>query len=510
MLQTLRAPTARPICAGLAPVLFVTALVAAPLAAQGHGWELSENRNSRAALDSTPGLIWAGSDSVMTVERIAAYAAPILWFSPDEPNLKGRSGRDIRVPEAFPFESAPDAPVSYYMLRNLFYHQRAPGWWFRPDSAVRGQSLVNLANTDALDLDFFFYYAWETGLGAHEHDVESVQMKLVMARQPECHGCEFALFVVKVTGKAHGLEWYDHTLVVVPGMRFPMHILVEEGKHASITDKNADGFYTPGFDVNRRINDAWGLRDNMRNEWLGTGAWQSWMAKVRHPPDQVMPPLPEDSPFREQLSVEGVYAPENAVYELRPFPPYTKAAPDLVRFMDDKGDPNWPKTIEYDGSAKFLRWLEEYSFTKSLSIAYRYDGNSGVSAAFPLFIVKNFEVGITGGWLVHRIYFSGPRLQNFAWTLLYTRAASNWVGGYVSGGIEWAKVTNSSTTTTTSTDANFVGELGVKFRANVAHTPLHFMSKLTDFWGLRVGVKATDAFTIQRLDYVIEIGAGAF
>jgi hypothetical protein len=44
----------------------------------------------------------------------------------------------------------------------------------------------------------------------------------------------------------------------------------------------------------------------------------------------------------------------------------------------------------------------------------------------------------------------------------------------------------------------------------VAHSPLHFMSKLTDFWGLRVGVKATDAFTIQRLDYVIEIGAGAF
>ena len=44
-------------------------------------------------------------------------------------------------------------------------------------------------------------------------------------------------------------------------MVFPVRVLVEEGKHASILDRNGDGVYTPGYDVNSRVNDAWGLRD---------------------------------------------------------------------------------------------------------------------------------------------------------------------------------------------------------------------------------------------------------
>ena len=38
-------------------------------------------------------------------------------------------------------------------------------------------------------------------------------------------------------------------------------LLVEEGKHAVAPDRNADGVYTPGYDVNKRIKDAWGVRD---------------------------------------------------------------------------------------------------------------------------------------------------------------------------------------------------------------------------------------------------------
>jgi hypothetical protein len=494
------------VVAGTALPLLLCALTAQPLAAQHYEAVPLDKRGSLAALDTLPGFIWAGSDSLMTTERLAAYAAPILWFSPDEPNLAGKTGKAIRIPEAFPFETAPDAPVSYYMVRTIFHHDESAGWSFRPDSAARGQSTLNLAHVDAVDLDYFFYYASEQGLGGHKHDVESTQMKLVVYRQPSCTGCEFALVLPKVIGKAHGMQWYDNTLVVDQGAKFPMRILVEEGKHASCTDKNGDGYYTPGYDVNRRINDAWGVRDVISSGALFSGGWQSWMAKVRQEQDRVMPPLPEDSPLRGPLTVDGVYAPDNAIYELRPFPPATEAEPDLVHFIADKGDPNWPVVKGYGDAADPSRWLEDQDFSKSLSIAYRYDGQGGVAAAFPLFIVKNFEVSLTGGWLLNRVYIETDR---WAWTLLYTSSASNWIGSYFSGGLEWDDVRNASDSTSSEV-AYFVGELGMKFRVNMVHTPAKFLAKITDFWGVRTGVKATGGFDIKQLSYVIEVGAGTF
>jgi hypothetical protein len=41
------------------------------------------------------------------------------------------------------------------------------------------------------------------------------------------------------------------------------------------------------------------------------------MAKVRRPEHIVLPPLPDDSPHRSKLEGDGVYAPDNAVYQLR-------------------------------------------------------------------------------------------------------------------------------------------------------------------------------------------------
>ena len=69
--------------------------------------------------------------------------------------------------------------------------------------------------------------------------------------------------------------------------------LVEEGKHAIGTDKNGDGYFTPTYDVNVRVNDAWGVRDVMRTGQLFSGGFQSWFAKVRFEQHRVFPPLPE-------------------------------------------------------------------------------------------------------------------------------------------------------------------------------------------------------------------------
>ena len=47
-------------------------------------------------------VIWAGSKSEMTYLELASYCAPVFWFSPDEPELKNLSGKDIRIPAFFP------------------------------------------------------------------------------------------------------------------------------------------------------------------------------------------------------------------------------------------------------------------------------------------------------------------------------------------------------------------------------------------------------------------------
>lgn len=58
--------------------------------------------------------------------------------------------------------------------------------------------------------------------------------------------------------------------------------------------------------------------------------------------------------------------------------------------------------------------------------------------------------------------------------------------------------------------ADFILETGLKFRAQIGSTPLRFLTFLTDFWGVRLGVKSYGGFDIDRLTYVLEVGAGSF
>ena len=85
---------------------------------------------------------------------------------------------------------------------------------------------------------------------------------------------------------------------------------------------------------------------------------------------RVFPPLPDDSPLRGAYEVDGVYARDNALYELRPFPHPDQAAddPHLVPFIADKGDPDWPAVVDNTDVKKFGRWLSGDSFVRSLSI----------------------------------------------------------------------------------------------------------------------------------------------
>jgi hypothetical protein len=455
--------------------------------------------------DRVQGFVWSGTDPVMPLERLAAYCAPILWFSPDEPLLEKAEPGPIRVPTAFPFEAKPDGPVVYYRLRDIMRRGEGPSEPYVTDAEARGKSPVDLSRIRSLELDFFFYYPSEEGFGGHPHDVESVEMSLFVWSRPQCSECPYSLGIAKIVGKAHGVLWYDNTLRTDQDTKFPLTILVEEGKHASCTDKNGDGYFTPGYDVNRRVNDAWGVRDVIRGGGLFSGGFESWFAKVRNPTHRVFPRLPEDSPHRARIA-KTIAQFSAATYELRPFPRSELAAddPHLVPFIADKGPENWPEVFGDSGVKALRHNLDSEGFARSLSTSLRVDGNVGVSFVFPLFIVKNYSDPLAGGWILNRIYLKDTGLRDFGYNLLYTTSASRWIDGYFSVGFESDEGENHDSR------SFWCAETGFKFRANIRHSPLKFMSKLTDFWGFRIGTKADGLLPIERLGLVLEIGAGTF
>ena len=457
-----------------------------------------------------PGIVWYGSDPKMTFEELASYCGPILWFSPDEPLLDFTPGAKIMIPEPVPFEEPANAPVVYYRVRELLIEGKPSGASYGLDPDRTNQSVLHLDRIGGIKLDYFFYYSSEEGLGRHPHDVESAEFMLQVIHNPLCHGCEYAISIKRVVAKAHGLDWYDNTLHINEWASLPLTLLVEEGKHASCTDRNGDGYYSPGYDVNTRINDAWGCRDVIRTGALFTASYQAWMTKVRRPNTLVVPPLPEDSLLYDDFVGDDRDLVNKSTYELRPFPSAEPARDDekLFSLIDDKGYPEWPVEEPGRDIDMVVRTLLSESFTKSVGVAYRYDGRHGVSFVFPLLIVKNVEESLTGGWLVNRIYIrSRPGVNDYAWNMLYTPSASRWMDPYFSLGVE---IENEEIGDRTDTTAHFAFETGVKFRGNLAHTPLKFMTFLTDFWGLRAGLKYLGFAAVDDLSFVVEVGAGVW
>jgi len=81
--------------------------------------------------------------------------------------------------------------------------------------------------------------------------------------------------------------------------------------------------------------------------------------------------------------------------------------------------------------------------------------------------------------------------RTVAFTLLFLPAAAHATGAVVG---KW----------------DFVFETGIKFRVNINETPIKPLHHLTDYWGLRMGIKYSGFHTINRLSYVLEFGAGSF
>lgn len=483
------------------PLLLV--LVAVPASAQ---FDVVREQECCDLEDVSQQVVYIGAEPQMTFEQLASYCGPILWFSPDEPLLRHvrRDPLDINIPTAFPFEEQTEGPVVYYRVRKVVSNE--PDQVRASTVPRRADSVIDLDRTTAIELDYFFYYPSEEGFGGHVHDVESVEMSIVIVRQPNCTECRYGVYIHKITAKAHGVLWYDNTLTADSDTEFPLTILVEEGKHASCTDKNGDGYFTPGYDVSERVNDAWGVRDVMRSGALFTGGYQAWLSKVRNPRDRVFPPLPPDSPLIEEYTREGEYMPTHNKYEVRPFPTVAEAlasGDESLRRFVDKGEENWPEVVEDTGLDQVADFVEGREFVKSVTVAARFDNEIGISVVFPLFVVKHFNDPVSGGWIVNRMYFKDKNFRDFSWQLMYTPSASRWIDEYFSAGIE---IDDDGT----SSETYFASEAGLKFRFNIAHTPFGFLAKSTDFWGLRAGIRYRSYKSFNDFGYAIEVGAGSF
>jgi len=470
---------------------------------------------AKCLLDTVPGVVWHGQATRMPLARLAPYLAPVFWFSPDEPSLYGAEGPDIRAPEAFPADSQVDSPVVYWQFNVVL---RRPDSKQEPvDRSDPTNPILDFDETAGFELSFLAYFREELGLGAHPHDIEPVEFRAVVLRGDQLErygfkGCdpeERVVYVTRTTGKAHGLVWFWNILETDKYTKFPMHLLVEEGKHALATDKNGDGVFTSGYDVNRRINDAWGVRDVISTGTLFTGGYQQWMTKTRRPEFRVLPPLPEDSPLRAALE-KKVRRERLAVYRLRPFPGMAIAGDDHALQHIVKGHVviNPPEVVRANSAKEWRSFVDEGAALKSLSIAYRYDGQPGFSFVFPFFIIKHLEDPLTGGYIVQRMYFKDEEWRDFGWMAMYTPSASRWLDTYFAAGVEWDDEQDSLGVW--HSQAAFVLETGFKFRVNVLHSPAKFLGARTPYGGLRAGSKNRGAIDINKFTYVLEFGAGSF
>jgi hypothetical protein len=125
------------------------------------------------------GLVWQGTTPTMTLQQLAAYAAPVFWLSPDEPTLARKMGSDIRVPAAMPFEPQAERPVVYYQLEEISGASGSARATFQSHPSAKGDSVIDLRQASVLRLSYMTLPI-EAGVGEHTHDIEPTEVRLLI------------------------------------------------------------------------------------------------------------------------------------------------------------------------------------------------------------------------------------------------------------------------------------------------------------------------------------------
>ena len=437
-----------------------------------------------------------------TFDEIVNMLAPVLWFSPDEPLIL----EGVRhFPSAHPCDEPADGPVVYYQVANVLLRGSAKVTE-PPPSDPRFFDRVRL-----MSLVFFFYYPRDIGMGSHEHDIESAQFDVALLREPD--GCR-VIRLLLVKAAAHGQPWYANRLKPAPGTRYPITILVEEGKHASCTDRNSDGRYTPGYDINQFVNDGWGVRDVFGAGFLFTGNYDAYMTKNRPPETRLLPPA-ESPPPCVPPRLSSLRDPERSRgrYVLRPGSrlgqcagmgtPSDSAFLHTMMVVNGLGNEVPMKQLGNDLERKVI---ETVGSTPQLvpGVSLRWDeGEVGLS-------IIAFGIDLGEGWLVGRAGFA----RGISTELMFTRSASRWSDGYFSGGWEWIeaehKMIDGVEVETEPKRSESVWETGMKVRVGLPEGKIRWLFLNYRFAGARFGVRFNGVDRLKNPRFALEIGAGVW
>jgi hypothetical protein len=395
-------------------------------------------------------------------------------------------------PDPHPCDAPSDVPIVYWAVDRIA---------LRGTTRMTEPVEVNPAlfeKASEIVIRFFFYYRVDIGKGSHPHDIEGFD--LYVALHEEEDGCS-EVQVERVVAFAHGVDWYSNELVLESDTRFPLTFLVEEGKHASAPDRNADGIYTPGYDVNRRTKDAWGIRDVLGSGALISPRYETSMTKPRRAAYRVVPdaPLPSclDENHRSLREDEDVLA-RYQLRRARDVPicsgiPAARALEGSMR-LNNFGLGRAPNQQTFAALESAL--LESPSGPGALvpSVALRWDQGPGVALLFRGLDLRELYVVPRITWV------TGPKISAEA---LITQTAAQFVSGYFSTGAAHERLSDGEIRW------RFVVETGVKFRVTLSGWQ-RILSLGYSFAGLRLGVRSDGFDHLTNLRFIVEMGAGAF
>jgi hypothetical protein len=458
------------------------------------------------------GLIWCGGTHIDPRE-LASLAAPILWFSPDEPlNNEAR-----RTPLCEPKGGLPEP----WLAKRCQKDGSGIVHYYVSDSRNAGResvlprSTIDLTRHSQLFVNYLLYYHQDLGVNPHAKDLEAAQFQLRVecreAAGEAAASCRIRIAGVK--GFAHGLNWAANRLKVLPSKwmlhsssaldtLLPLTLMIEEGKHATCPDRNGDGHYSPGVDVNVLANDAWGVRDSFGSRVLSR-TYDSSHTKPRKHGDRWAPTLDENDEFAKALRgrYESRYAddkwPRKQYVLVDACPSRDDCLTSIVEAVkeaDDQATPERraePSEGELDPlKARFGLWKRSM---ERLPFAARFERGTALSIQVPYPLTVPLLGVVSTPRLVIRT--SGVAAVRGA-GLLVSPSVSRWLDWYTSLG--WQRFEEGQ-----ALESSFVSEFGLRVRFR----PIWLNGNLP-FVGFRVGVQFRDLHAPRDPHLVIELGTG--
>lgn len=210
----------------------------------------------------------------------------ISWDSLDQ-----RYQAEVRNVRSQGPRARPTRAAVFYQVRCLVGKQNKQLWGFLRNDPQAYHRLgldtlysLGLRNATFSVVVYYFYYVRDAGLEGHAHDIERVAVFTPRAPNLRIAGLADSLRIIVGTG--HSATTPNNVLVVLgrEAQEFKSpSVLVELGGHSSAADRDDNGGFQLGQDVNWNLSsNVWGTRDAQAISGLGfLGRYQEWMTLPR-------------------------------------------------------------------------------------------------------------------------------------------------------------------------------------------------------------------------------------